>query len=153
MEGEAHDWFQTLEATGLCTDWVEFKCPLQDRFQIPINEVSMEAPMGKSFENLVQPVQESNIQEPTIQVLEIKEPRTIQEGNTLEGALAKKIAFEDQRISEVEKINQRDLFVISNKPSLISHLEFVIPNEFKDVKINTFLFTQIIKELVQVSIV
>ena len=109
--------------------------------------------MEKSFENLVQPVQESNIQEPTIQVLEIKEPRTIQEGNTLEGALAKKIAFEDQRISEVEKINQRDLFVISNKPSLISHLEFVIPNEFKDVKINTFLFTQIIKELVQVSIV
>ena len=84
MEGEAHDWFQTLEATGLCTDWVELKCPLQDRFQIPINEVSMEAPMEKSFENLVQPVQESNIQEPTIQVLEIKEPPTIQEGNTLE---------------------------------------------------------------------
>ena len=40
--------------------------------------------MEKSFENLVQPVQESNIQEPTIQVLEIKEPPTIQEGNTLE---------------------------------------------------------------------
>ena len=132
---------------------MEFICALQDRFRIPINEVSMEAPIEKSFENLVQPVQESNIQEPTIQVLEIKEPQTIQEGNTLEGALAKKIAFEDQRISEVEKINQRDLFVISNKPSLISHLEFVIPNEFKDVKINTFLFTQIIKELVQVSIV
>ena len=53
MEGEAHDWFQTLEATGLCTDWVEFKCPLEDRFQIPINEVSMEAPIEKSFENLV----------------------------------------------------------------------------------------------------
>ena len=90
MEGEAHDWFQTLEATGLCTDWVEFICALQDRFRIPINEVSMEAPMEKSFENLVQPIQESNIQEPTIQVLVIKEPPTIQEGNTLEGALAKK---------------------------------------------------------------
>ena len=61
--------------------------------------------------------------------------------------------IEDKRISEVEKINQRDLFVISNKPSLISHIEFVIPNEFKDVKINTFLFTQMIKELVQVSMV
>ena len=58
MEGEAHDWFQTLEATGLCTDWVEFICALQDRFRIPINEVSMEAPMEKSFKNLVQPVQE-----------------------------------------------------------------------------------------------
>ena len=142
MEGEAHDWFQTLVATGLCIDWVEFKCPLQDRFQIPINEVSMEAPMEKWFKNLVQPVQESNIQEPTIQ-----------DGNTLEGALAKKIAFEDQRISEVEKINQRDLFVILNKPSLISHIEFVIPNEFKDVKIKTYLFTQMIKELVQISMV
>ena len=61
--------------------------------------------------------------------------------------------IEDKRISEVEKINQRDLFVISNKPSLISHIEFVIPNEFKDVKIKTFLFTQMIKELVQVSMV
>ena len=109
--------------------------------------------MEKSFENLVQPVQESNIQEPTIQVLVIKEPRTIQEGNTLEGALAKKIAFEDQRISEVEKINKKDLLMISNKPSLISHIEFVIPDEFKDVKIKTFLFTQMNKELVQVYMV
>ena len=58
MEEEKHDWFQTLEATGLCTDWVEFICALQDRFRIPINEVSMEAPMEKSFKNLVQPVQE-----------------------------------------------------------------------------------------------
>ena len=98
--------------------------------------------MEKSFENLVQPVQESNIQEPTIQ-----------DGNTLEGALAKKIAFEDQRISEVEKINQRDLLVISNKPSRISHIEFVIPDEFKDVKIKAFLFTKMMKELVQVSMV
>ena len=79
MKGEAHDWFQTLEAMGLCTDWVEFICALQDQFRIPINEVSMEAPIEKSFENLVQPIQESNIQEPTIQ-----------EGNTLEGVLAKK---------------------------------------------------------------
>ena len=84
MEEEKHDWFQTLEATRICTNWLEFICALQDRFQIPINEVSMEVPMEKSFENLVQSVQESNIQEPTIQVLEIKEPPTIQEGNTLE---------------------------------------------------------------------
>ena len=94
--------------------------------------------MENSFKNLVQPIQESNIQEPTIQVLVIKEPPTIQEGNTLEGALAKKIAFEDQRISEVEKINKKDLLMISNKPSLISHIEFVIPDEFKDVKIKAF---------------
>ena len=49
-------------------------------------------------------------------MLVIKEPPTIQEGNTLEEALAKKIAFEDQRISEVEKINKKDLLMISNKP-------------------------------------
>ena len=42
--------------------------------------------MEKSLENLVQPVQE-----PTIQVLEIKEPPTIQESNMLEGALSTKI--------------------------------------------------------------
>ena len=41
--------------------------------------------MEKSFKNLVQ-----SIQKPTIQVLVIKEPPTIQEGNTLEGVLAKK---------------------------------------------------------------
>ena len=59
--------------------------------------------------------------------------------------------IEDKRISEVEKINQRDLFVISNKPSLISHIEFVIPNEFKDVKNKALPFKKIIKELVQAS--
>ena len=53
----------------------------------------------------------------------------------------------------MEKIDQRDLLVISNKPSLISHIEFVILDEFKDVKIKTFLFTKMVKELVQVSMV
>ena len=94
--------------------------------------------MENSFKNLVQPIQESNIQEPTIQVAVIKEPPTIQESNTLEGALATNIAFEDQMINEVEKIDERDLLVILNKPTLISHIEFVIPDEFKDVKINIF---------------
>uniref|UniRef100_A0A7N2QY07 Uncharacterized protein n=1 Tax=Quercus lobata TaxID=97700 RepID=A0A7N2QY07_QUELO len=32
-----------------------------------------------------------------------------------------------QRINEVEKIDRRDILVISNKPSLISQVEFVIP--------------------------
>jgi len=98
--------------------------------------------MEKSFENLVQPVQESNIQEPTIQ-----------ESNTLEGAHATKIAFEDQRVNKIEKIDQRDLLVILNKPTLISHIEFVIPDEFKHIKIKAFLFTKMIEELVQVSMV
>ena len=53
----------------------------------------------------------------------------------------------------MEKINQKDLLMISNKPSLISHIEFVISDEFKDVKFKTFLFTQMIKELVQISMV
>ena len=71
----------------------------------------------------------------------------------LEDAPTIQIAFEDQRINEVEKIDQRDLLVISNKPSLISHIEFVILDEFKDVKIKIFLFTKMVKELVQVSMV
>ena len=83
----------------------------------------------------------------------IKKPLAIQKSNTLEGAFAIKIAFEDQRIIIVEKIDQMDLLVILNKPTLISHIEFVIPDEFKDVKINIFLFTKMIKELVQVSMV
>ena len=58
----------------------------------------------------------------------------ILESNKLEDALAIQIAFEDQRVNEVEKIDQREPLVISNKSSLISHIEFVIPNEFKDVK-------------------
>ena len=113
----------------------------------------MEAPMENSFKNLVQPILESNIQEPTIQVAVIKEPPTIQESNTLEGALATNIAFEDQMINEVEKIDERDLLVILNKPTPISHIEFVIPDEFKDVKIKAFQFTKMIKELEQVSMV
>ena len=59
--------------------------------------------MEKLFETLVHPIQDSNIQEPTIEVSVIKEPPTIQESNTLKGALATKIAFEDRRIDEVEK--------------------------------------------------
>ena len=41
--------------------------------------------------------------------------------------------LEDIRNNEVEKIDQRDLLVISKKSSLISHIEFVIPNEFKEI--------------------
>ena len=63
----------------------------------------------------------------------------ILESNKLEDALAIQIAFEDQRVNEVEKIDQREPLVISNKSSLISHIEFVIPNEFKDVKSRLFL--------------
>ena len=77
----------------------------------------------------------------------------ILESNILEDAFAKQITFEDQRINEVVKIHQRNLLVISNKPSLISHIEFVILDEFKDVKIKVFLFTNMIKELVQVSMI
>ena len=77
----------------------------------------------------------------------------ILESNKLEDALAIQIAFEDQRVNEVEKIDQREPLVISNKSSLISHIEFVILDEFKDVKIKVFLFTNMIKELVQVSMI
>jgi len=77
----------------------------------------------------------------------------ILKSNMLEDAPSIQIVFEDQRTNEVEKMDQRDLLVISNKHSLISHVKFVIPDEFKDVKIKAFLFTKILKELVQVSMV
>ena len=95
-------------------------------------------------------------------ILEIKEQSKVQgsyeisknqKSNMLEDALAIRIAFEDQNINEMEKIDQRDLLVISNKPKLISQIKFVIPSEFKDVKIKTFLFTKMRKELVQISMV
>ena len=59
--------------------------------------------MEKLFKTLVHPIQDSNIQEPTIEVLVIKEPPTIQESNMLKGALATKIAFEDRKTDKVEK--------------------------------------------------
>ena len=77
----------------------------------------------------------------------------ILKSNMLEDAPSIQIVFEDERTNEVEKMDQRDLLVILNKHSLISHIEFVIPDEFKDVKIKTFLFTKILKELLQVSMV
>ena len=61
--------------------------------------------------------------------------------------------LEDVRNNEVEKIDQRDLLVISKKSSLISHIEFVILDEFKNEKIKVFLFTKMIKESMQVSMV
>ena len=76
-----------------------------------------------------------------------------QKSNILEDALAIQIAFEDLRINKVEKIDQRDLLMILNKRSLILQIEFVILGEFKDVKIKTFLFTKMRKELVQISMV
>ena len=81
---------------------------------------------------------------------------TIQESNTLEGALSTKIELEDQRFNEVEKIDQRDLFMNSNEPISFPHIEFVIPDEFKGMRSKIYLFvvlTEMVKELVQVSMV
>ena len=58
----------------------------------------------------------------------------------LEDALATKIEFEDQRFNEVEKIDQRDLFMISNKQISIEHIEFVILDEFMVMGSKIFLF-------------
>ena len=58
----------------------------------------------------------------------------------LEGADVTKIAFKDQRKNEVEKTDQKDLLVNLNKPALISCIEFVIPNKFKDVENKNFYF-------------
>ena len=88
-------------------------------------------------------------------ILEIKEQPKVQgsyeisknqKSNMLEDALAIQIAYEDLRINKVEKIDQRDLLMILNKRSLILQIEFVILGEFKDVKIKTFLFTQMLKD-------
>ena len=58
----------------------------------------------------------------------------------LEDALATKIEFEDQWFNEVEKIDQRDLFMISNKQISIEHIEFVILDEFMVMGSKIFLF-------------
>ena len=84
----------------------------------------MEAMMQDLWDQMIEVLDEqSNV------ILEIKEQSKVQgsyeisknqKSNMLEDAPAIQIAFEDQRINEVEKINQRGLLVISNKPSLIS---------------------------------
>ena len=113
----------------------------------------MEAKMQDWWDQMIEVIdidKQSNV------LLEIKEQSKVQgsheilenqKSNMLEIAPAIQITFKDQRINAVEKIDQRDL-VISNKPSLISHIEFVIPDEFKDVKIKAIPFTKMIKELV-----
>ena len=118
----------------------------------------MEAKMQDWWDQMIEVIdidKQSNV------LLEIKEQSKVQgsheisenqKSNMLEDALAIQIAFKDQRINAEEKIDQTDL-VISNKPSLISHIKFVIPDEFKDVKIKAILFTKMVKELVQVSMV
>ena len=81
---------------------------------------------------------------------------TIQESNTLEGALSTKIEFEDQRFNEVEKIDQMDLSMNSNDSISIPHIEFVILDEFKGMRSKIFLFLvliEMVKELVQVSMI
>ena len=116
----------------------------------------MEAKMQDTWDQMIEVLdKQSNV------ILEINEQSMVQgsheisenqKSNMLEDAPAIQIAFKDQRINAEEKIDQRDL-VISNKPSLISHIKFVIPDEFKDVKIKAILFTKMVKELVQVSMV
>ena len=113
----------------------------------------MEAKMQDWWDQMIEVIdidKQSNV------LLEIKEQSKVQgsheilenqKSNMLEDAPAIQITFKDQRINAAEKIDQRDL-VISNKPSLISHIEFVIPDEFKDVKIKAIPFTKMIKELV-----
>ena len=74
----------------------------------------------------------------------------------LEGANVTKIAFKVQRKNQVEKTNQKDLFMKSNKCTLISRIEFLIPDKFKDMGNKTFLFLLLIKvveQLVQISMI
>ena len=56
-------------------------------------------------------------------------------------------------INEVEKIDQRDLLMILNNPCLFSHIELVNSDDIKNMKIKTFLFTKMVKKLVQASMV
>ena len=56
----------------------------------------------------------------------------------------------------IEKTGQKDLLVNSNKPTLISHIEFVVPDKFKDVGNKTFLFLvliEVVEELVKISMI
>ena len=66
LEGEALEWFQDLEESRLCTDWVEFVCSLQDCFRTPIHNTSMEA-TTQEFPLELTKIQESK------EILEVKE--------------------------------------------------------------------------------
>ena len=84
MEGEVWEWFQDVEALGLCTNWVHFICALQDRFRAPILDASMETTTqeSKMQESAIQVsvIQESKMKAPTIlMILESNEVLSIQE--------------------------------------------------------------------------
>ena len=57
----------------------------------------------------------------------------ILESYMLGDAPTTQIVFQDKRINEVEKLDQRDLLMILNKPTLILHIDFVILDEFKNM--------------------
>ena len=65
------EWFQDLEASRLCTNWVEFVCSLQDHFRTPIHDAPMEA-TTQEFPLELTKIQESN------EILEVEEQSKIQ---------------------------------------------------------------------------
>jgi hypothetical protein len=65
------EWFQDLEASRLCTNWVEFVCSLQDCFRTPIHDAPMEA-TTQEFPLELTKIQESN------EILEVEEQSKIQ---------------------------------------------------------------------------
>ena len=93
MEGEAWEWFQDAEASGLCTNWVHFICALQDWFWAPIFDASMETTTQESMKEpahfmpedqepildapMEAPTQKSTIQESAIQVSVIQESKML----------------------------------------------------------------------------
>ena len=72
LEGEVLEWFQVLEASRLCIDWVEFVCSLQDCFRKLIHDAPMEA-TTQEF-----PLDLTKIQE-SMEILEVEEESNIQE--------------------------------------------------------------------------
>ena len=91
LEGEALEWFQDLEASRLCTDWVEFVCSLQDCFRTPIHDTSMEVTTQEvpleltkiqEFKEILEVEEQSMIQEAEV-TSKIDEPITAQESTKI----------------------------------------------------------------------
>ena len=105
----------------MCTNWVHFICALQDRFHAPILDASMETTtqeckmqesanfMLKDQEPIIKtpmeaPIQESMIQESTIQVLVIQESKM--QALTILMVLEPNEVLSIQEYSKVQRINE-----------------------------------------------
>ena len=94
------EWFQDLEASRLCTNWVEFVCSLQDHFRTPIHDAPMEA-TTQEFPLELTKIQESK------KILEVEEESKIQEAKVTSNIDE---PMKAQEVEESTRIDERSNF-------------------------------------------